>query len=94
MNAPFPESRIDRDRLGFSIDGVWYPPVAYMSYLPKEEHYRQIAACGIHLYCIPVYLAERGINIHSKIGPFRQGVWRGRGDFDFRTKYRAYPRAT
>lgn len=68
---------------GIMIDDVWYPPLAYTSYLPRGEIYRQIASCGLHLYCFPAYLAGRGINIHSGIGPFRSGIWRGIGSYDF-----------
>lgn len=83
MSHSFPESRVDLENTGLIIDGAWYPPIAYTSYLPREEYYRQIADCGIHLYCFPAYLAGRGINIHSGIGPFRKGIWQGEGVYDF-----------
>ncbi len=83
IKAGFPDSRIDLVRTGIYVDGVWYPPVAYTSYLPRTEFYRQVAGCGVHLYCFPAYLAGRGINIHSGIGPFRRGIWQEDGMYDF-----------
>ncbi|HBE41783.1 MAG TPA: hypothetical protein DDW27_11375 [Bacteroidales bacterium] len=65
------------------IDGNPYPPFAYMSYLGEEKYYRQIAATGIHLYCFPAYMGERGINAGSGIGPFRTHVWTGENQYDF-----------
>lgn len=65
------------------IDGESYPPFAYMSYLGEEEYYREIAATGIHIYNIPAYLGEGGINTTSGIGPFRTPIWLGEGKYDF-----------
>lgn len=65
------------------IDGETYPPFAYMSYLGEEEYYREIAETGIHIYNIPAYLGEGGINTSSGIGPFRSPIWRGDGKYDF-----------
>lgn len=65
------------------VDGAPYAPFAYMSYLGEKAHYREAAETGIHLYCFPAYLGDRGINSSSGIGPFRAGLWRGPTDFDF-----------
>ena len=60
-----------------------YPPYAYMSYLGEKKYYKEIAATGIHLYNIPSYLGERGINSTSGIGPFRSPIWVGEEQYDF-----------
>lgn len=60
-----------------------YPPFAWMSYLGETEYYREAAAAGIHLFCFPAYLGDRGINTRSGIGPFRPSLWRGENEFDF-----------
>lgn len=65
------------------IDGKTYPPFAYMSYLGEEKYYEEIAATGIHIYNIPAYLGEGGINTVSGIGPFRPPIWIGEGNYDF-----------
>jgi len=65
------------------IDGENYPPFAYMSYLGEEEYYKEIAASGIHLYNLPAYLGEGGINTSSGIGAFRNSIWKGENDYDF-----------
>ena len=44
------------------INGEPVPPFAYMSYLGRETYYREAAQAGIHLYCFPAYLGDRGIN--------------------------------
>ena len=65
------------------IDGKQYPPYAYMSYLGEKKYYKEVAACNVHLYNIPSYLGERGINTNSGIGPFRSPIWIGENKFDF-----------
>ncbi|MCK0134786.1 beta-galactosidase [Arenibacter sp. S6351L] len=65
------------------IDGETYPPYAYMSYLGEEQYYKEIAATGIHIYNIPAYLGEGGINTISGIGAFRSPIWLGEGEYDF-----------
>lgn len=65
------------------IDGKPYPPFAYMSYLGEKRYYREMAAAGVHLYNIPAYLGDRGINSSSGIGPFREAIWVGEGQYDF-----------
>lgn len=79
----FPGACIDLASPGIVVDGTWHPPVAYLSYLPQTRFYRQAAQCGIHLYSFPAYLACRGINIRSGIGPFRRGIWTGEDELDF-----------
>jgi beta-galactosidase len=79
----FPGACIDLASPGIVVGGTWHPPVAYLSYLPQTRFYRQAAQCGIHLYSFPAYLACRGINIRSGIGPFRKGLWRDDDRFDF-----------
>ncbi len=83
MNPSFPSCSIDANRPAIVIDGVRHPPMAYTSYFPRTVYYRQAAECGIHLYCFPAYLAGRGINTRSGIGPFRTGLWHGPAQFDF-----------
>jgi beta-galactosidase len=65
------------------INGKQYPPFAYMSYFGEEEYYKEIAETGVHLYCFPAYLGDRGINTMSGIGPFRRAVWTGPDKYDF-----------
>lgn len=65
------------------INGKVYPPYAYMSYLGEEKYYREVAAAGVHLYNIPVYLGDRGINSTSGIKPFRTAVWQGKDSYDY-----------
>ncbi|MCM4151028.1 hypothetical protein DHD05_05430 [Arenibacter sp. N53] len=65
------------------IDGETYPPYAYMSYLGEEEYYEEIAGTGIHIFNIPAYLGEGGINTISGIGAFRTPIWLGEGKYDF-----------
>ena len=77
------EIRIGSGSPSFIIDGEIYPPYAYMSYLGEEEFYKEIAATGIHIYNIPAYLGEGGINTVSGIGPFRAPIWLGEGKYDF-----------
>lgn len=79
----FPGACIDLASPGIIVADRWFPPLAYTSYLPQTHLYRQIAACGIHLFSFPAYLAGRGINIHSGIGPFRKGLWLDDHHFDF-----------
>ncbi len=68
--------------MGIGIEGVVYPPYAYMSYFGKSEFYMQAGDAGIHLYCIPAFLGDRGINSLSGVGPLREGIWRDEGVFD------------
>ncbi|WP_158285071.1 beta-galactosidase [Arenibacter aquaticus] len=77
------EIRLDTGSPTLVIDGEIYPPYAYMSYLGEEEYYKEIAATGIHIYNIPAYLGEGGINTISGIGPFRTPIWLGEGKYDF-----------
>ena len=65
------------------IDGKMFPPFAYMSYLGEEKYYREAADVGIHLYNIPSYLGDRGINSNSGIGIFREPIWTGENQFNF-----------
>ena len=65
------------------VNGLPYPPYAYMSYLGSGEYYREAALSGIHLYNIPAYLGDRGINSGSGIGPFRSPLWTGEDAYDF-----------
>jgi len=65
------------------VDDAPYPPFAYMSYLGERKYYQQAAGAGIHLYCFPAYLGDRGINPNTGIGPLRPGIWRSETEFDF-----------
>jgi len=65
------------------IDNKTYPPFAYMSYLGEDRYYREISQSGIHIYNLPAYLGERGINSTSGIGAFRKPIWIGENDYDF-----------
>jgi len=65
------------------IGGKKEPPFAYMSYLGEPQFYSEVAAAGIHLYNIPAYLGDRGINSTSGIGPFRPEIWSGPNQYDF-----------
>jgi beta-galactosidase len=65
------------------INDELYPPFAYMSYLGEKKYYKEIEAAGIHIYNIPAYLGDRGINSTSGIGPFRSSIWIGDNKYDF-----------
>lgn len=65
------------------IDEKPFSPYAYMSYLGEKKYYKEIAETGIHLYNIPSYLGERGINSTSGIGSFRSPIWIGEDQYDF-----------
>lgn len=65
------------------INDELQPPFAYMSYFGEEKYYREFAEAGLHIYNIPAYLGDRGINSTSGIGPFRRHIWKGKNDFDF-----------
>lgn len=75
--------QIHRGQPTLFIDDQHVPPFAYMSYLGEEKYYREAAAAGIHLYCFPAYLGDRGINSTSGIGPFRKALWVDENTFDF-----------
>lgn len=76
------EVRVDDGVPALFINGKAYPPYAYMSYLGEEKFYRETAQAGLHLYNIPAYLGDRGINSSSGIGPFRPAIWVGKGKYD------------
>lgn len=80
---PFPKCRAIPETPAIEIDGNSIPPIAYTSYLPESKYYAEVAQCGVHLYCFAAYIAHRGINIGSGIGPFRRGIWNGEDDLDF-----------
>jgi len=65
------------------INGTPYPPYAYMSYLGESKFYREMDGAGLHLYNIPAYLGDRGINSISGIKPFRRPVWVGEQQLDY-----------
>src|SRR3546814_15986425 len=69
------EVRTEGDAPQLFINGKPYPPYAYMSYLGEEKFYAEMAGAGLHLYNIPAYLGDRGINSSSGIGPFRPAIW-------------------
>lgn len=84
INA-FPAAKV-KSRQGLPalfIDDELIPPFAYMSYLGEEKYYKEAANAGIHLYCFPAYLGDRGINSTSGIGPFRKALWVEESTFDF-----------
>ena len=83
IGQPAAEIRTSAGVPSLYIDAKPYPPFAYMSYLGEEKYYKEIAATGIHLYCFPAYLGDRGINAGSGIGPFRKPVWTGEKRYDF-----------
>jgi len=68
---------------GLVISEKPYPPYAYMSYLGEEKYYKEAADADIHLYNIPAYLGDRGINSNSGIGPFRSAIWIGENEYDY-----------
>ncbi len=61
------------------------PPIAYMSYFGTPHLYRQVSQTGIHLYCFPLILGDRGVNTFSGIGPFRPCVWTAEDTLDMTT---------
>lgn len=100
FSVPHAEVRMIEGHPALFIKGNAVPPFAYMSYFGETRHYREIAAAGIHLYCFPAYLGDRGINSASGIGPFRPPIMpeENRLDYssireDFRKILEADPRA-
>lgn len=84
--APWPNEagvRTHRGRPTLFINDEPTPPLAYMSYLGETRFYGEMADAGIHLYCFPANLGDRGINTNSGIGPFRTPLWVGEGRYDF-----------
>lgn len=65
------------------VNGVPYPPYAYMSYLGETQFYEEMGQVGLHLYNIPAYLGDRGINSISGINPFRTPIWVSEGELDY-----------
>lgn len=65
------------------INGSPYPPYAYMSYLGEPKFYQEMEEAGLHLYNIPAYLGDRGINSISGIKPFRPPIWVGKNQLDY-----------
>lgn len=65
------------------INDTLHPPFAYMSYLGELKYYKEVASTGIHLFNIPAYLGDRGINSSSEIGSFRKPIWIGKDKLDF-----------
>ncbi len=74
---------LHRGRPTLFLNGEPTPSLAYMSYLGETRYYREMAEAGIHLYCFPAHLGDRGINTNSGIGPFRTPLWVGEGRYDF-----------
>ncbi len=83
LAQPKSEVNMVDDHPTLIIDGKVYPPFAYMSYLGEERYYKEVAASGVHIYNIPAYFGERGINSTSGIGPFRSPIWIGEKQYDF-----------
>ncbi|MGV3763204.1 beta-galactosidase [Parapedobacter sp.] len=79
------EIRIENKLPTLYVDGDKWPPFAYMSYLGEKQYYREMAEAGLHLFNIPAYLGDRGINSTSGIGVFRKAIWQGEGQYDFST---------
>jgi len=65
------------------VNGTAYPPYAYMSYLGEPRFYQEMEKVGLHLYNIPAYLGDRGINSISGIKPFRSAIWVGENKLDY-----------
>lgn len=65
------------------VNGSPYPPYAYMSYLGEPKFYQEMEKAGLHLYNIPAYLGDRGINSNSGIKPFRLPIWVGEDELDY-----------
>ena len=81
--APHAEVRILNGLPALFINDMPSPPFAYMSYFGESKFYREAAESGIHLFCFPAYLGDRGINSTSGIGPFRPPVWLGEDIYDY-----------
>ena len=85
VSAQLPLAEV-KDRAGVPtlfVDDVPYPPYAYMSYLGEPKFYREMEKAGLHLYNIPAYLGDRGINSISGIKPFRPPIWVGENQLDY-----------
>lgn len=83
ISQPHAEVRVHETVPTLFIDGKRYPPYAYMSYLGEKKYYKEVADAGLHIYNIPAYLGDRGINSTSGINPFRSHIWVGENEFDY-----------
>ncbi|MGX5819013.1 hypothetical protein ACWKWU_12500 [Chitinophaga lutea] len=80
--TPRAEVRIHAGVPALFVDGQLTAPYAYMSYFGAAPYYREAAAAGIHLYNVPAYLGDQGINSASGIRPFREAIWKAPQEYD------------
>ena len=80
-----PDSRIIRRGEAFLLEmcGQQLPLYGYLTYQPENTDYEDFKRAGIRLFFCTVYAGDRGINQLSGIRPFRQGFWKGYGQYDF-----------
>src|SRR5690606_2061255 len=83
MHLPLAEVKNRENVPTLFVNGTPYPPYAYMSYLGDRPFYQEMEKAGLHLYNIPAYLGDRGINSVSGIKPFRSPIWVGENELDY-----------
>lgn len=66
------------------INGKPRFPMAFISYLPEQFRYRNMAEAGIHFFSLSVTLGDRWFNCNNpKVRLPKKGLWRGPGKIDF-----------
>ena len=80
-----PDSRIIRHGETFLLEtcGQRLPLYGYLTYQPEKADYAGFRDIGVRLFFCTVYAGDRGINQLSGIRPFREGFWKGYGQYDF-----------
>lgn len=59
------------------------PGLAYITYLPEHNCYRDFAQAGYRLFSFTCYFGDQGINAVSGISPFAPGIFSVKGRPDF-----------
>lgn len=79
------DSRIIRRGEAFllEIGGECLPMYGYLTYQPEKGEYEAFKQLGLRLFFCTVYAGDRGINQLSGVRPFREGFWKGYGQYDF-----------
>ena len=65
------------------VDDKPYFPMAFMSYYPTQERYKQMADHGIHFYSLSLTLTDKWLGGAQRVKWNTPGLWRGPDDIDF-----------
>ncbi|MBP1583298.1 MAG: hypothetical protein J6866_05025 [Victivallales bacterium] len=66
------------------IDGELMTPLAYITYLDERASYAAFRAAGYRIFSMTVYFGDRPTNNFVSSGPFWPGIFRVKGEADFR----------